>query len=67
MTGKFRKSSFSGGNSGSCVELAWTPRTGVVRDSKNPSGPTLLGDIPSLIRLTQHANAARADRAHSVE
>jgi hypothetical protein len=34
----WRKSTRSGGNGGACVELA---NVGVIRDSKNPSGPTL--------------------------
>lgn len=36
------KSSYSGGNDGnSCVELAVTPRTIHVRDSKHTAGPRL--------------------------
>ncbi|WP_406469346.1 DUF397 domain-containing protein [Streptomyces hirsutus] len=36
------KSSYSGGNDGnSCVELALTPSTVHVRDSKNADGPRL--------------------------
>ncbi|WP_406838755.1 DUF397 domain-containing protein [Streptomyces sp. AHU1] len=36
------KSSYSGGTSGeSCVEIAVTPGTVHVRDSKNPLGPRL--------------------------
>ncbi len=45
----WRKSSFSGGNGGACVEVAIVPGgTGggdgavALRDSKNPSGPALL-------------------------
>jgi len=45
----WRKSSFSGGNGGACVELAIVPggteaSGGAValRDSKNPTGPALL-------------------------
>jgi hypothetical protein len=45
----WRKSSFSGGNGGACVEVAIVPGgtdggEGAValRDSKNPSGPALL-------------------------
>jgi hypothetical protein len=42
----WRKSSFSGGNGGACVEVAIVPggTDGAValRDSKNPSGPVLL-------------------------
>jgi hypothetical protein len=32
---RWRKSSFSGGDNGDCIELAWA---GAVRDSKNPNG-----------------------------
>ncbi|WP_432058941.1 DUF397 domain-containing protein [Streptomyces sp. bgisy022] len=36
------KSSYSGGNDGnSCVELALTPRTVHVRDSKDTEGPSI--------------------------
>ncbi|MET9293648.1 DUF397 domain-containing protein [Streptomyces sp. NPDC003077] len=41
----WRKSSYSGGSEGQCVEVADVTRThaGIaVRDSKNPSGPALL-------------------------
>ncbi|WP_019630991.1 DUF397 domain-containing protein [Actinomadura atramentaria] len=39
---QWRKSSYSGGNAGNCVEVAsFAPVTGV-RDSKNPDGPKLL-------------------------
>jgi Domain of unknown function (DUF397) len=45
----WRKSSFSGGNGGACVEVAIVPGAagssdGVValRDSKNPTGPVLV-------------------------
>ncbi len=38
----WRKSSYSGGNGGDCVEVAVTPGGGrAVRDSKDPHGPVL--------------------------
>jgi hypothetical protein len=37
----WRKSSFSGGNGGACVEVASTDHLVVVRDSKDRSGPIL--------------------------
>jgi hypothetical protein len=38
----WRKSSFSGGTSGSnCVDVAYTTETVAIRDSKNPNGPRL--------------------------
>lgn len=44
---RWRKSSRSGGNGGSCVEIAHT-RT-AVRDSKNPDGPVLAVDVEALL------------------
>ncbi|GAA2141242.1 DUF397 domain-containing protein [Streptomyces synnematoformans] len=38
----WRKSSYSGGNNGSCVEVADGHRTVPVRDSKDPHGPALV-------------------------
>jgi hypothetical protein len=45
----WRKSSYSGGNGGTCVEVAVLPgskegsdRVVAVRDSKNPDGPALV-------------------------
>lgn len=52
---QWRKSSYSGG-SGECVELA---NTGLVRDSKNPTGPTLAIDLNGLVEA---AKAGRLDR-----
>ncbi|MGG7574132.1 DUF397 domain-containing protein [Streptomyces sirii] len=37
----YRKSSYSGGEQGQCVEVAETPSTIHVRDSKDPDGPSL--------------------------
>jgi hypothetical protein len=38
----WRKSSYSGGNGGNCIEVAGLPGTIAVRDSKDPDGPALL-------------------------
>ena len=38
----WRKSSYSGGNGGNCIEVADLPGTVAVRDSKDPDGPALL-------------------------
>ncbi|HEX5113894.1 MAG TPA: DUF397 domain-containing protein [Pseudonocardiaceae bacterium] len=43
---RWRKSSRSGGNGGSCVEVAHTRHA--VRDSKNP-GPVLAVDVDALL------------------
>lgn len=55
---RWRKSSFSGGNTqGACIELASS--LDMVRDSKNPSGPVLTGDLAALVWA---ARAGRFDR-----
>ncbi|MEU9887876.1 DUF397 domain-containing protein [Sphaerisporangium sp. NPDC051017] len=38
---RWRKSSYSSGNGGDCVEVASLPQRVAVRDSKNPGGPVL--------------------------
>ncbi|MGI5164293.1 DUF397 domain-containing protein [Spirillospora sp. CA-253888] len=38
----WRKSTHSGANGGECIEIAASPQTVAVRDSKNPDGPKLL-------------------------
>ncbi|GAA3359078.1 DUF397 domain-containing protein [Saccharopolyspora gregorii] len=43
MIFKFRKSSYSGGGSGTCVEVALNvPGTRAIRDSKNPGAAPLI-------------------------
>jgi hypothetical protein len=50
---QWRKSSFSGGNGGSCVEVARNlPDVVAVRDSKDPEGPALVLDPGQFARLT---------------
>ncbi|PPK70854.1 DUF397 domain-containing protein [Actinokineospora auranticolor] len=44
---RWRKSSFSGGSNGDCVELAHTLTA--VRDSKNPAGAALAIDAMALV------------------
>jgi uncharacterized protein DUF397 len=41
-SGQWRKSSYSGGNSGQCVEVAFTGEAVGIRDSKDPHGPRLV-------------------------
>lgn len=46
-TTRWRKSTYSSGQNGNCVELAYV---GAMRDSKNPTGPVLpVGDLPKFI------------------
>jgi hypothetical protein len=49
----WRKSSFSGGNGGNCVEVASTLRS--LRDSKNPSGSVLTGRVDLLVASVKKA------------
>lgn len=39
---RWRKASRSGDNGGSCVEVAMSPNSVAVRDSKDPTGPVLI-------------------------
>ena len=48
----WRKSSFSGGNGGNCVEVANS--LGALRDSKNP-GPVLTGRVDLLVAALKKA------------
>lgn len=41
MNGRWRKSSYSGGNGGECVEVADAPGVVLVRDTTNRDGGTL--------------------------
>lgn len=41
QTVAWRKSSYSGGSGGGCVEVATLPGRVMVRDSKDPEGPRL--------------------------
>ncbi|MFF7565196.1 DUF397 domain-containing protein [Streptomyces pseudovenezuelae] len=44
MESNWRKSSYSSDQGGNCVEIAETPATVAVRDSKTPAGPILTID-----------------------
>lgn len=46
--GRWRKSSYSGGENDDCVELAGT--LDAIRDSKNPAGPVLRADAGALLK-----------------
>jgi hypothetical protein len=48
---KWRKSTRSSNGGETCVELARTPRSVAVRDSKNPDGPRIEMSRRSLDRL----------------
>lgn len=52
----WRKSSFSGGDNGDCVELG---NVGAVRDSKNPDGPRLAVSLGVLVAAVKDDRLAR--------
>ena len=51
--GVWRKSSYSGGENNACVEVKYD--LSAIRDSKNPDGPVLYGDVGALIAAIQSA------------
>lgn len=61
LTTAWRKSSRSGENGNSCVELAYAGRTLAVRDSKNPAGGVLLVEGRAAAGLLGALKAGRFD------
>lgn len=55
--GVWRKSSYSGGENNACVEIK--DDLTAIRDSKNPDGPVLYGDIRALIAAIQSPSGER--------
>lgn len=53
----WRKSSFSGGGGNECVEIANT--LAAIRDSKNPTGPTLRADLDGMIAAIKEERLGR--------
>ena len=61
---EWRKSSYSGGNGGTCVEIARNlPRVVAVRDSKNPDGPKLVISPADWQSFTDRVKAGLHDLA----
>lgn len=58
---RWRKSSYSAGNNGDCVELAHAADVAVVRDSKNPVGPVLAFSQVDLARFISTVKSGRLD------
>jgi Domain of unknown function (DUF397) len=57
---EWRKSSYSGGNGGACVEVARNlPNAVAVRDSKNPDGPALVFPAADWQSFTASLKAGR--------
>ncbi|MFC8274784.1 DUF397 domain-containing protein [Streptomyces sp. NPDC057271] len=58
---RWRKSSYSNGQGGDCVEVAvGLPRTVPVRDSKNTVGPVLFLPTPAWTVFVEHIKGSRA-------
>ncbi|MFI2027514.1 DUF397 domain-containing protein [Streptomyces buecherae] len=51
----WRKSSYSGGEQGQCIEVAETVSTIHIRDSKDPNGPSLAFTPAEFRAFTQFA------------
>jgi hypothetical protein len=63
MSFEFRKSSYSGGESGTCVEVAVNvPTVRAIRDSKNPSGPALRLNVAAFTAFLHAVKAGQFDR-----
>jgi hypothetical protein len=59
---RWRKSSYSGGNGGACVEVAVLPDgTMAVRDSKDPGGPKLTFPADDWAAFTTSVKAGEFD------
>ncbi len=58
----WRKSSYSGANSGNCVEVAGQPGTVAVRDSNDPHGPALAIPAAGWQAFTGRVKDGEADR-----
>jgi len=58
---RWRRSSRSEGGANNCVELAHAPSVVAVRDSKNPTGPTLTFEVGALGVLLATVKADRLD------
>ena len=52
LESRWRKSSYSGGNGGGCVEVASTPGTVLVRDTTNRAGAVLAVPAATWQRFT---------------
>jgi hypothetical protein len=53
---RWRKSSFSGGTNGNCVEVTFDCG-GLVRDSKNPKGPVLRVGVSQLVEAIKQLDS----------
>lgn len=61
LTVAWRKSSYSGGNNGDCVEMACGPAVRAIRDSKNPAGGALLVEQAAAFGFLAAVKAGKFD------
>ncbi|MFF7638783.1 DUF397 domain-containing protein [Streptomyces canus] len=62
MESNWRKSSYSGGQGGNCVEIAETATATVaVRDSRTPAGPILTIDPAAFTTFVNWTSATAAE------
>lgn len=59
----WRKSSYSNGSGGDCVEVATLPRGIGIRDSKDPSGPALTFSVAEWEAFTAGVRGGEFDLA----
>lgn len=57
----WRKSSYSGGDTGQCVEVSTNVAAPLIRDSKNPEGPCLALRRSQFATLVQQVKAGELD------
>ena len=58
---RWRKSSYSGGNGGDCVEVASTPGVVLVRDTTNRAGAVLAVPVAAWQRFTARLMSRSTD------
>lgn len=59
--GAWRKSSYSNGQNGSCVEVAFADDRAMIRDSKNATGTPLTFDTVDIAAFISRIKAGRFD------
>jgi hypothetical protein len=60
-TATWRKSSYSNGSGGACVEVADLPGGTAVRDSNDPTGPTLTFTVTQWTAFTHGVRCGQFD------
>ncbi|MEO3826206.1 DUF397 domain-containing protein [Actinomadura sp. B10D3] len=58
MVPQWRKSSYSGGSGGECVEMAMMQQCILIRDSKDPDGPVICLELAAARGLVRRVRQA---------